>query len=403
MDSLQQMSSDRHEYRIKVWQRWLLVLLAVGMAGGAAFFALVAKDASAGFLEAIMVLFFLGGGLYLAAYALRSRLVLDGSRIEVRGVFKESTADLSQIEGFRNISTRNGSYTLLYLKEGRGKITISQSFGTDDNYRAWFQKITDLDARDRDAILAEISQNAELGSTPEERLSALKQAKIRSYVATAVALAAAIALNVGPAPYRLPSAIVLALSPLAVLLLNQRSPLLYKLGGKKSDPRAELFFALLVAGFGMLFPTFEYEILSIQPLLLLIGLVALAYIAAFFNSARKNSSTAGALIGLLFVAGIYSYSLVVLTNTLMDRSKPTTYIVPVTGKHTTSGKSTTYYLELAPWGPIDHSNEISVASDFYNEMQTGDQVCLGLHAGRLHAAWYQLAECPAQSAPEQTP
>jgi hypothetical protein len=370
------------------------------MAGFAVLFASLAHADSAGFLEAIMVLFFLGGGIYLAAYALRSRLVLDGSRLVVRDVFKEKTADLSEIEGFRTISSRDGSYTQLSLKEGRGKITISQSFDTDDEYRCWFQQITDLDARDRDALLAEITQDAELGATPEERLNALKQAKTINILAIAVTVAAAAGLNFGTVNLRLPSAVALALMPVAVLLLMQRSPLLYQFFKKKADPRAEVSFVLIAAGFGLLFRIRETEFISLQPLLLLIAVVALIFVAAFFNSARRNSSPAGAFIGLLFFAGIYSYGLAVVMDTVADRSNATTYMVSVMGKHESHGKSTTYYLELAPWGPVEKPNKLSVSSSIYSNAEAGDAVCLGVHPGRLHAAWYQLTECPAQPAPE---
>jgi hypothetical protein len=398
MNSFQQISETRHEYRLKGWQRWLFILLGGVMAAGGVFVSILAFANSANPFEAIMPLFLIGIGIYLAAYALRSRLVIDGARIEVRGALKEYTADFSQIEGFRTISSRNGSYTQLSLKEGRGKITISQSFDTDDEYRAWFQQLTDLDARDRDALLAEISRDAELGSTPEERLNALKQAKTINILAIVVTIAAAAGLNFGAVNLRLPSAVVLALMPVAVLLLIQRSPLLYEFFKKKADPRAEVSFVLMAAGLGLLFRIRETEFVSLQPLLFLIVPVALVFLAAFFNSARKNSSPAGAFIGLLFFAGIYSYGLAVVMDTVADRSNAATYMVSVMGKHESHGKSTTYYLELAPWGPVEEPNKLSVSSSIYSNTEAGDSICLALHPGRLHAQWYQLAACPAEPA-----
>ena len=287
---------------------------------------------------------------------------------------------------------------MLYLKEGRGKITFSNSFNTDDDFRAWLQQVTDLDARDRDALLAEISQDSELGATPEERLNALKQAKTRSIAVLVVAIAAAAGLNFGTEAMHLPSAVALALAPVAAMLLLRQSPLLYSIFKKKADPRADLAFILMVAGFGLFFAAMNIEFVSYKPLLLLIVIVALGFVAAFFNSARQNSSPAGAVIGLLAFAALYGYGLAVAADTVTDKSTASTYVVPVTGKHISSGRSTTYYLELAPWGPIENSNRISVPHSFYNDTQPGDQVCLALHDGRLHAPWYQLASCPAQPA-----
>jgi hypothetical protein len=397
MNSFQQVATTRHEYRLKTWQRIFSLLL-----GGAAIFlgAFVAWKVALSanpYVLTLTIMPFTLFGLYVCAWALRSRIVLEGTRIEVRGAVNESAADLNEIEGFRTFSTRNGTYTQLSLKEGRGKITISQSFNTDDDYRAWFQQLTDLDARDRDALLDKISQDAELGSSPEERLNALNQAKIVSIAAAVVAIAAAIGLNFGAADFRLPSAVALALAPVAVLFLMRQSPLLYmifKQKKQKSDPRADFSVVLLAAGFGLAMPFYRVEFVSMKPLLLLIVIVALVYIAAFFNSARGNNPIAATVIGLLFVALSYSLGLAIEADTLLDGVQATNYTVQVTGKHIHRGKSTTYYLDLAPWGPLEEPNQIRVVSRIYNDIQQGDQICLALHPGRLHSPWYQLSDCP---------
>jgi hypothetical protein len=397
MNSFMQTGVTRHEYRLKGWQRIFYLLLGGVAIVGGGFLALMVLSEQDGAVIAAITMFFPLLGLYVLAWALRARLVLDGTRIEVRGVFRDQYADLSEIEGFRMIRTSNDAdYTRLYLKEGRGKITISQAFDTDDNYLAWFQLVTDLDARDRNVLLDEISQDAELGFTPEERLSALKQAKTRSYVANAIACVAAVGLYFGAANLRVPAAVVLALTPLVMLFMVQRLPLLYAISMKKADPRADLSLALIVASFGLALQIVKYDFVSMQPLLMLIIPAALVFIAAYYSAVSKNTNRAATLFILLFYGCFYSFGLAVVTDTLADNSKASTYIVPVSGKHTSSGRSTTYYLELVPWGPLQSPNELSVSSSFYDSITVGDQVCLGLHPGRLHAAWYRLSDCPAQ-------
>jgi heme-degrading monooxygenase HmoA len=403
MNFMQQVSTTRHEYRLKTWQRVLFLILGLPFIVGGGFAIFITAANSGRAVEVFMPIFFIGIGLYLAAYVLRSRVVIDGTRIEVRDAFRDRAAELSEIEGFRTISSRNGKYTQLCLKEGRGKITLSQSFDTDDDYRAWFQQLTDLDARDRDVLLSEISQDAELGSTPEERLNALKQAKAINIAVIAAAVAAAVGLDFGTSNFHLLSAVILALVPVAVLLLMQRSPLLYAVFKKKADPRAELSIALVIAGFGLALGIRNLHFVSMQPILLMALPVALVYIASFFNSARKSSSSLGSVYGLLIFAGLYSYPLVVLADTLLDTASPTSYTVPVTGKHTVSGKSTTYYLDLAPWGPLQKPNKISVSSSSYRDAVPGDQICLDLHPGRLQAQWYQRVDCsssPVSDSPQ---
>jgi hypothetical protein len=400
MSSFEDAAATRREYRLKTWQRVFFLLLGGVAIFGGAFLAwkILSEPGSGGSVIAIITALFPILGLYVVTWALRARLVIDGERIEVRGALREHSADLSGIEGFRTISTRNGTYTQLYLKESRGKITVSKAFDTDDYYRAWFQQLTDLDKRDRDTLLEEISQDAELGATPEERLNALKHAKIVSIATIVVAVAAACGLNFGAANLWLPSAVALALAPVVVLFLMRQSPLLYVTFKRKSDPRAELGFVLLAAGCGLALPVSRVEFVSMKPLLLLVVTVALVYIATFFNSGRKSSPLVATIVGLLFVALSYSFGVAIVADTLLDRAKSATYIVPVTGKHISSGRSTTYYLNLASWGPLREANEMSVDSSIYSDIQEGDQVCIGLHPGRLHAAWYQLVDCPATPA-----
>ena len=339
-----------------------------------------------------MAVFFVFVGGYMAAMALRTRLTIEGTRIAVRGVFQEKTADLSEIEGFRTVSNRNGTFRVLQLKEGRGTITISSRFDTDDDYRAYFQQIEDLDDTHRKTILAEIEQQQDLGATPEERVAALQTAKTWSVFALIVTATAALALNFGGPVLQQPSAAVLGLAPLAAVFLVLRSPLLYAVFKRKKDPRAELSFILLVAGFGFLIRMREITFVSMQPLLLLMAVAAGAVIFGYYSSVQSASSR-GALFGLLILAGLYGYGLVTVTDTIFDGSAGVNYSAPVVGKHTVSGRSTTYYLRLAPWGPLETEKDVSVSSTLYRELAPGEQLCMVLHPGTLHAAWFRVYRC----------
>lgn len=400
MNSIKQAAATRHEYRLRIGPRGLLLSFAFLLAVVGIFAAISLAAHPNGPASAIMILFLLPLSAYMLAVALRSRLVIEGTRIKVRGAFRECSADLSEIEGFRTISTRNGTYRKLYLKVGRGAITLSNSFATDDDFRAWFQQITDLDKRDRDALLEEISHDQELGATPEERLAALSTARTWSIFALVVAVAAAAALNFGDAALQVPSAVVLAFVPVATLLLLQRSPLLYAVVKQKADPRAELSYALLAAGFGLVLRNRGIHLVSLQPLLPLIALVAIICTGLLYVSSRKGASVRGRLVALLFFAGLFSFGLATVANSLADRSIAAAYNVTVIGKHVSHGRSTTYYLQLEPWGPFDHPNQVSVSSSAYDATNIGDPVCLLLHPGRLHAPWFQTVLCTTQPVPE---
>jgi len=402
MNPTQQVDAARHVYRLKGMQRWLYLFVGmVCLAGGVLFNSLGAMVPSPQrplSMGPVMTLFLTAAGIYLFAVALRSRLVIEGSRIEVRYAIRERSADRSEIEGFRVASSRNGTYTYLHLRDGRRTIAISQGFSTDDDYRAWFQQLTDLDKRDREALLDEISKQENLGATPKERLEALATAKTWSVFLLIVAVTTAAGLNLAPADFRLPCAAVLALVPVAVLFLTHRAPLLYAIFKPKSDPRAEMSYALMVASFGFLFRLRGFHLVSLQPLSLIMVMIAVAYCAVLYSSSRKSSSVRGSLIAVIFFAGIYSYGLAGVADTLPDHSTAKIYSVSVIDKHMSSGRSTSYYLRVEPWGPFQTPNQVSVSSREYGEADPGDQVCLALHPGSLHAPWYQTVPCHGQPA-----
>jgi hypothetical protein len=391
---LQAIDTGRREYRMRGWQRGFYLVLGLAINGIGIWGAWAVSKQTHQASSVLLILVPLVLGLYLLATALRSRLVIDGTRIEVRGAFREQTADMSEVEGFRTISTRNGSFWRLKLKEGRGSITIQKWFDCDD-LRAWFQQLTDLDERDRKALLNEIEQNQELGATTEDRLAALKRAKQWNIGLTATAIAAALAFNFAGGSLRLTAALVLALVPAVVLYLLHREPLLFAVGKSKRDPRAELSIAFLAAGFGLFFGGIGVHFVSLKPLLELTVAVVLACALAFAAIGGKGPRQQGFVVVVLMYAVFYSYGLVEAGDTLFDHVKTANYTTMVIGRHAVHGRSTTYYLDLGPWGPFDGENKFRVPLSQYRAANTGDAVCLELHPGSLHAAWYERVGCEA--------
>ncbi|MGA7831823.1 MAG: hypothetical protein WCA21_12755 [Terracidiphilus sp.] len=397
MNNVLQVNLGRHVYRIKRWKR-VLSLVAGGLfTAFGVFFGKIAFSGDAPATGILLALFFLVISLYFIVLALRSRLVFEGTRLTIRDVFRERSVDLKEIEGFRTYHSRYGSYVQLRLKGKQRAMNLRDMFDQDDAFRAWFKQIPDLDAVDRDKVLADIARQEDLGTTAEERLNAIKPARLWNNLVCAVSAIAAIALYFGPVTFEKPSALILALTPLAMLFLVMRSPQVFVYGGgrRKAEPRADILLPLLPVSLGLALWTIGVNIVSLQPLFPAMTIAALAYIAAFFTTTRKDIDIARRLIVLLIFAVPFGYGLTVAANVLADNSKPSIYIVPVLGKHITNGdRSTSYYLDLAPWGPVKDPNKIEVPSNFYGEIQENEQVCLSLHSGRLHAAWYRIANCP---------
>jgi hypothetical protein len=396
MVSFELTSALRHEYRYKAWLIVLMSLVAICVGGSGIFVWSAAYEKTRSFVPGgLFVILPAAIAVYFLLKGLRSRIVIEGSRIEVRGAFTDKSAELSEIEGFRTISSRNGSYTRLILKEGRGSITISNSFSTDNDYRAWFQKIPDLDELDRQALLDEIAQQQDLGATPEERLGALGRAKGISIALLVASVLLGIAIDFSFAKLSLSivrlCVVLLALAPFVSAWLVWGSPLLYAVIKKKKDPRGEVGWVVFVAGLAFIFRTSGDHFVNMQPLIISMVVVCLALVAVFFNAAKAGAR--GAWVALLMFAGIYGYGSVAVTDVVFDDSNAAAYSTAVVGGHVSHGKSDTYYLRLAPWGPIDHESDVSVSHTVYRNAHLGDTVCTTLHSGSLHAPWFRVTAC----------
>jgi hypothetical protein len=382
----------RREYSLTAFTKGMYFLFGVAslVFGLSVFYAMSMVSARQGSFLILFVAPILLG-IYLVALAARSKLIIDGTRVEVHYAFRERSAELSEIEGFRTISSRNGSYWILRLKGNLGKITISKSFNEDDDLREWLQHLTDLDERDRGALLEKIQHDQELGATPKDRLTALKQARLWNIVLSGAAIAAAIGLFLGDQSLRVLFAAVLALVPAVLLYLVAKQDLLYALFKPKKDPRTDVGIGLMVSGFGLLLVNQGSHFVSMLPLLPYIVLIVLVCLVSLAGTIRGNPQFWGSMIGVVFFCGLYGFGLVACWDKMLDKSKPETFAVSVTGKHISSGsRSTTYSLELEPWGPEDSKNNLDVSRGVYESIETGDSVFLELRTGALHAAWYRL-------------
>ena len=395
MNISEQMVSTRREYQMKAWYRsFLLILGSPFVAGGILMCALALRGTSWA-LPVMMAAAFFGFGIYLIALARRSRVIIESTRIEIRGAFTDHFADLNEIEGRRTVGSQNGKYTQFYLNSGRGTLTLHNYFDKDEAFDAWMRKVPDLDKRYRDQLLEKISQREDLGVTPQDRLAALAQAKTYSIFALVIALAAAVAANYGIPALYVSFSVVLAAVPVVLAFMIHRSPLLYTVFRRKDDPRAELLYALIVAGFGLMIRARGIHFVSLQSVGIVIAFLTFAYIAAFYHSLFESSSPARTFFALLLFGMLSSYGLVVVADAVGDESTPTRYVAHVVGKHYTTGRSRSFYLELEPWGPVEQPSSLGVSKAIYDKASAGDQVCLELRPGRLNAAWYTQVSCSA--------
>lgn len=400
MHSSSEMNTIRHEYPLTGSRKVTHLIYAAMFLIGAGFFFRLAIDPVGREFPLVVGVLFLVPGLIMVSLAVRSRLILDGDDIELRSALRTHAANRSEIEGLRTIENQYGRWIRICLSEGRGAFNVSDSFTGKDDFREWLKGLPDLDELDAAQITQQIRIQDSLGTTSSKGLSALKLAKAWMIGLSIIGGLGFVLVLVNYAPFYAPSIVLLALLPPLGVLIVHRFPLLFTIFKRKADPRIDVGLIVLFPGIGMAMasktgsdPT---HLVDFSQLAYWALLVLVFYVAALFRIVWENPSRLGAFVGLLIFGGMYSFGLSNCINTLPDRSVPRLYRTHVVQMHETQGRNASSYLRLAPWGPMDYSDDVSVPKRIYLQVKVGDQICVGLHPGFLHASWYALAPCAQQ-------
>jgi hypothetical protein len=393
------MPSDDHsrrEYRIKPLHRGIPIFI----------FAIVLTLFALSGLHGVHdtgSLFALGGFLMFLCIvlvwpALRSRLVLEGSRIEARSGFRTVSADRSEIEGTRRMRDRYRQWTQVYLKQNRGSFRVSDSFDCRNDLLHWLEGVPDLDQVEADKITRQLESDSLPGEAEADARDRLAQAKRVVIGLAVVEVLAAIAVLARYAPVQDASLVLVLLMPPAGIWLLLRNPLLYTIFKRKPDPRVGVGILVLAPGF-LFFPFFKADqgvaqFLDPGPLFQLGFVVFAIYLALLIRFAWKTPTKFGSILSLILCGAFYSAGVARTVDTLPDRSAARSYQSVIANMHTVRGKSTSYYLTLGEWGPPGYRGDVEVSPHFYGSMRIGDTVCTSLHGGFLHAPWYTLSQCP---------
>ena len=102
-------------------------------------------------------------------------------------------------------------------------------------------------------------------------------------------------------------------------------------------------------------------------------------------------------LGLISIA--YGWGVLALADQQLDSAPASVYRSAIEGMRISHGKSTSYYLTLAPWGPQTQADEVDVGRRFYRTVSRGEIVCVLLHPGFLKARWFEIRKCGVNPSP----
>ncbi|KAA2242976.1 hypothetical protein F0L74_10670 [Chitinophaga agrisoli] len=371
---------------------WLKITMAiVGIPMVASFLAIVVAPA---FTDTFNKVYFLVGPAALAMAGLctfallqlNEQLSIDDYSIKYNSRFINRELLLTDIAGYRYYKN---CLMLEPLPERGKRIQITRHMSRFNRIEEWvLNRYPDLDKAEAQAIF----DNRGAKDSRETVAKKARQAKLEIYSLNGLIMALiAVSLifpTLKPAAYY-----VLMVCPLPAIFLLYRYGPLVKLGEKTESPMISMDLPLLLSGGSMIIQALYVNILRydrIWPPAIAIATVLGALLIAVRWRFLKRGVHYVAMVTLLITFFGHGYATIVFLNQLTDKKAPVPYKARIQRMWASQGKTTTYHLELAPWGPQHDVDDVTTSEDFYDSVQVNDTIAISLHPGGLEIPYLDV-------------
>lgn len=344
-------------------------------------------------LVSICLGFMLLGG-FLIASMLRSSVTLLGDAIVVQGLFSSRTLRRDEIGGRRVIPTQYVSTLELVPRSShQKKMKIALMLRRDAAFEAWFAGIPDVDAQELAKSEADVTADPDLGFHSEDRKQRIAQAKKTAWALTITTWVVFFWAFVFPSPYGLVILILTCLPLLAVGLL-MRSHGIYQMEGRRNDARPSLAMVFLFPGMALALRALQDVHLLRWVPILYVGIPCSAVLCwLVFRADRGIQKRPWSLLPFFLFGSMYACAAIAHANTLLDRTPAERFQTKVVSKRISSGKHTTYFIRLEPWGDQVMPTDVSVPRRFYVSVTRGESLCVYQRPGAFQLPWYVVDRC----------
>jgi multidrug transporter EmrE-like cation transporter len=329
-----------------------------------------------------------------ALYIIKRRVILTDEEIIVKGAFGTRQAYINDIKGIRS----NGKAIFIYLlDDNKKKITINDydAIGKSDELKNWLKSnLRDLDSEEYEEQKAVILQDSDLGFTQEEREAKLKKVSVIALVYSGIAFVLMLVSIFFHQSNLLLSMTLLAF-PLIGIALMAFSRGLIRLNIKKGSAYPSVFIGLVFACFALLMQSIiDTKILDFSKVWIpvIVGAIILMGILSLIILKQPNQTIKGQIVPVLLISVFFSFGAVHQVNRNFDQATPQVFSATVTDQYIKRGKSTSYHIVITGWGTHQEEDDVTVSSDFYEQVPVGSKVKVNLKQGKLHIPWYYITQ-----------
>lgn len=323
---------------------------------------------------------------------IKGKFVIDYDKVFIVSTFSNRQLMFNEIKGYRITE----KYIFIESNNAqKKKIKVSTYIEKVNEIKEWLSKnYADLDIVQANKEKEEILNNEDFGCTTVQReeklIKAQKTAKTLNWIGGLICAWTLFLAN--------EYAIIASISfPIICVIIYKYFKGLIRINERKDTAYPTIFWAIFVTSFGLcLRGLLDYNIFEYSKIWTPCSLIALTFIAVLivgnkefkFNQAKDYLT----ILGLsLFTFG-YGYGTVVNLNCMYDKSEPESFSATILSKRISSGKSTTYYFELTPWGQKKKADEVSVSKVLYNKLETNNKVSIYFMKGKFDIPWFEVTE-----------
>jgi len=334
-----------------------------------------------------------GFGFLFYRMASKQQITIDEYSITVCNGFTTNSILLDEVSGFR----RGDKEGIVLVRKNREKpLSIPGTVERKKELLDWLmERFPDINAQAAAGVTAEVLHDERYGLTEEDRSRRLSQARKLTLYSAFVVPVFFVWAFLSQRPPNLVIWILMALPMMAVWLTWSYKGIL-RLYMSKAKPYPTLVMAVFISELAAVLVVMRgYNIYLFDgrfwAVTLGLSVVVLLGWAAACRAAMIGEKNLFVLyLGMFILAGLYSFNVLIFSNCVFDRQPAEISRAGIDGKHINHGKTTTYTLELSPWGRFTDGKNVQVPWSVYHSVQRGDSVNVYLHPGKWGIAWYEV-------------
>lgn len=325
----------------------------------------------------------------------KEKLIIEDDKITYIDLFKTKQLLLSEIKGY----TVDDKYIYFETIEKKKKrIKVTKYFGNFTEIENWAaSNFQDLNQIEIENDIEEILSSDEFGNTEEERSARYNLAKKVTKILGIASWVIALSFWFFPRFYTTQT-VLCVLLPIIGFIVYKYFNGLIKLIDKPNSAYPNIGFALFIPSAVLLiraitdFSIYDYSNFWGPAIAIVAVFIYFTIQDNNIKANLKKGDTYISILAMLVGSMAYAYGAILCINVTLDNSEPKIYEATILNMYVSSGKHTSYNLEISEWGPVTEVEDLTVSRDFYENCEIGAIVDMYYSAGYLNIPYYFVWE-----------